>query len=56
VLEAIGKKTGSFTLVEIEKDCPGVGRDWIRAILFQLKKERKVVCSGMGKGARWNRL
>ena len=56
VLEAIGKKTGNFTLAEIERECPGVGRDWIRAILFQLKKEGKVACIGMGKGARWNNL
>ena len=56
VLEAIGKKAGSFTLAELERDCPGVGRDWIRAILFQLKKDRKVACVGMGKGARWKNL
>ena len=56
VLQAIGKRTDPFALAELEKDCPGVGRDWIRAILFQLKKEGKIACSGMGKAARWRRL
>jgi Fic family protein len=56
VLEAVQKRTGAFRLSEIEKDCPGVGRDWIRAILFQLKKEGTITCLGMGKAARWKRL
>jgi Fic family protein len=53
---AIHRKTGPFALAEIEKDCPGVGRDWIRAILFQLKKDGKIACTGKGKAARWKRL
>lgn len=56
VIAAIQRKTSAFALAELEKDCPGVGRDWIRAILFQLKKEGKVACSGKGKAARWKRL
>lgn len=56
VLAAIQRRRDAFALAEIEKDCPGVGRDWIRAILFQLKKEGKIACSGMGKAARWKHL
>lgn len=56
VLQAVRKRTGPFSLVEIERDCPGVGRDWIRAIFFQLKKEGKATCTGMGKAARWRRV
>ena len=56
VLRAVQKRTTPFALAEVERDCPGVGRDWIRAILFQLKKEGKVTCSGMGKAARWRNL
>lgn len=56
VLAAIQRRTGAFALAEIEKECPGVGRDWIRAILFQLKKEGRIACSGMGKAARWKHL
>jgi Fic family protein len=55
VMAAIQRKTGGFALAEIEKECPGVGRDWIRAILFQLKKDGKITCSGKGKAARWKR-
>ena len=31
----------------------GVGRDWIRALLFALKKRGVVTCTGKGKAARW---
>ncbi len=30
-----------------------VGRDWIRALLFDLKKKGKAVCTGKGRTARW---
>ena len=56
VLAAVQRRTTPFALAEIEKDCPGVGRDWIRVILFQLKKEGRIACSGMGKGARWKHI
>lgn len=55
VLYAIHKQAGEFRLIDIEKECLGVGRDWIRAILFDLKKKGKVTCSGKGKVARWRR-
>lgn len=53
VLAAIQKKPGDFRLTDIEDACPGVGRDWIRSILFNLKKKGAVTCSGKGRGARW---
>jgi hypothetical protein len=53
VLAAIRKQADLFRVSDIEAMCPGVGRDWIRAILFHLKKENAVICSGMGKAARW---
>ena len=56
VMAAIQRKTRGFVLAEIEKECPGVGRDWIRTILFQMKKDGKVTCSGKGKAARWTRV
>ena len=55
VAEAIRKKTAPFSLAELEHDCPGVGRDWIRAILFKWKKEGKVACTGRGRSARWSK-
>lgn len=53
VLGAIRKHAAEFRLVDIEKECPGVGRDWIRSILFDLKKKGTASCSGKGKAARW---
>ncbi|MEI6424747.1 MAG: Fic family protein [Lentisphaerota bacterium] len=53
VIKAIQKQNDSFRLVDIENACPGVGRDWIRTILFDLKKKGFSTCSGKGRAARW---
>jgi hypothetical protein len=55
VLSAISSRHGPFRLTDIERDCPGVGRDWIRALLAKLRKEGKVVCEGRGTVAMWRR-
>jgi Fic family protein len=54
VLNWIRARQEPFRLVDVEAACPGVGRDWIRALLFELKKEGRLSCSGMGRAARWN--
>ena len=56
MLAAVQKQDDKFRLADIEHACPGVGRDWIRTLLFKLKKEGKIDCSGKGKGARWKRV
>jgi len=56
VLTAIASHPGPFRLTDLERDCPGVGRDWIRALLAKLRKEGKVVCEGRGTAALWRRL
>lgn len=53
VLKAIQTQSGEFRLVDIERACPGVGRDWIRALLADLKKTGEVKCRGKGPAARW---
>jgi Fic family protein len=53
VLQAIGSQAGEFRLADIERACPGVGRDWIRALLLKLKQSGKVRVSGKGPAARW---
>ena len=55
VLDALNKFHGSFTLSELATACPGVGRDWIQAILAKLKKDGRVACEGKGRGSRWIR-
>lgn len=53
VLDAIRRQTGEFRLADIEGACPGVGRDWIRVLLADLKKSGEVSCRGKGPAARW---
>lgn len=53
VLKAIRRQGGEFRLVDIERSCPGVGREWIRVIVANLRKSGEVACRGKGPAARW---
>ena len=53
VLQAIARQAGEFRLSDIERACPGVGREWIRKLLIELKARGEVSCHGRGPGARW---
>ncbi|MBM4311587.1 MAG: Fic family protein [Deltaproteobacteria bacterium] len=53
VLMAIRRQPDDFRLVDIERECPGVGREWIRSLLSDLKTAGEVACQGKGPGARW---
>jgi Fic family protein len=53
VLNAVQAESGEFRLVDIERACPGVGREWIRALLADLKKSGEVKCRDKGPAARW---
>lgn len=54
VLTAIEKMSGSFSLTELERACPGVSRDMIRQVLHK-EKGRRLECLGRGPGARWQK-
>jgi Fic family protein len=56
VLAAIRQQLGDFRLADIERACPGVGRDWIRSLLTDLKAAGEVSCKGKGPAARWRYL
>ena len=56
VLAEIRKRTKEFRLRDIEAACPGVGREWIRSLLSDLKSEGEVICQGKGPAARWRNL
>ena len=56
VREAIRRQTGEFRLAEIERLCPGVGREWIRALLADMKASGEASCHGKGPAARWRYL
>lgn len=53
VLQAIASQKEQFRLSDIERACPGVGREWIRKVLAELKDRGEVTCTGRGPGARW---
>lgn len=54
VRKAIEAQPGAFRLSDIEQACPGVGREWIRTLLSQMRKAGEVDCHGKGPAARWN--
>jgi Fic family protein len=56
VLAAIRQELGDFRLADIERVCPGVGREWIRTLLADLKVAGEVSCQGKGPAARWRHL
>jgi Fic family protein len=53
VLNAIEAQSGEFRLVDIERACPGVGRDWMRVLLRHLRRQGRLTCRGRGVAARW---
>lgn len=56
VLTAIREQAGEFRLADIEQACPGVGREWIRSLLTELKAAGEATCQGKGRAARWRYL
>jgi Fic family protein len=55
VRQAVSRQNGSFSVADLERACPGVGRDWIRSILRKMKTAGELRTSGHGAGARWER-
>lgn len=55
VQEFISEKNGTFSLSELEKNCPGVSRDMIRKILKNMQEEGLIECIGRGPGALWKK-
>jgi Fic family protein len=56
VLQAIYAQEEEFRVVDIERACPGVGREWIRTLLSRLKEKGELSCRGRGPAARWRLL
>jgi Fic family protein len=53
VMRAIRRQVGEFRLSDIERACPGVGRDWVRRVLADMKDRGEVAVTGRGPAARW---
>ena len=56
VIQTINNQIGEFSISDIERLCPGISRDMIRVIFRQLQKEKKIVCLGKGRSAKWKRI
>lgn len=55
VEQAVSRRISAFAISDIEKECPGVSRDWIRIVLRRLRDEQRIVRHGKGRGAKWVR-
>lgn len=55
VVQAVERRMGSFAISDIEADCPGVTRDWIRVVLRRMRDAGTIVLLGKGRGARWTK-
>jgi Fic family protein len=56
VRQAVNRRISSFTISNIEKDCPGVSRDMVRLVLRQMREEGQVKNLNRGRGAKWVRI
>jgi Fic family protein len=56
VRRAILAFPGEFAISDVERACPGVSREMIRLVLRALQKEKRIVCLGRGRSARWRRM
>jgi Fic family protein len=55
ISQAILRQVGEFSISDIERECPGVSRDMVRVVFRQLQNEKKIICLGKGKSARWRK-
>lgn len=44
------RRTGPFTISDLEPDCPGVSRGMVRQVLHQMKEGGGVAVDGRGQG------
>jgi Fic family protein len=56
VKDAIRRATDTFTIGDLQRQCPGVSVDLIRYVLKRLKDEGDVECLGRGRNAIWQRV
>ena len=55
VLNAVDRMIGSFSIADLQRECPGVSVDMIRHVLRQLREKRRVKCIGRGRNALWKK-
>jgi len=52
---AIDNMPVEFSISDIERACPSVGRDMIRVVMNRMRGEGKLICKGKGRGAKWRK-
>lgn len=55
VRDAALRRATPFSISELERLCPGVGRDLVRLVLRQLRDEGLLTSSGVGRSVKWHR-
>jgi len=56
VVSAIDGFIGDFSMSDLERACPAVGRDWLRKLLQRMKNEGKLEALGKGRYAKWRKI
>jgi Fic family protein len=52
---AVENMPSAFSISDVERACPSVGRDMIRVILNRMRSEGKLTGVGKGRGAKWKK-
>ncbi len=55
IRKTVNRKTGPFSISEIERECAGTSRDMVRHVLRQLRDEGAIFSTGKGRSAKWQR-
>lgn len=55
VLNAIARASSTFSIADLQRECPAVSVDMIRYVLKQLREKGQVKCLGRGRNAIWEK-
>lgn len=55
ILAAIAGTRGTFSVADLQQQCPGTGIDLIRKVLKREREQGRISCTGRGPAARWQR-
>jgi hypothetical protein len=55
ILNAVARAAGTFSIADLQRECPGVSVDMIRHVLKKLGEKGQVECLGRGRSAVWKK-
>jgi Fic family protein len=53
IVLAVKRQRGSFSISDIEGQCPGISRDMVRHVLRSLRDDGRIKTTGIGRSAKW---